>query len=307
MSQSSSAKMDNGGPIPHKDDDDSESVKSIDCDAIMEKLDTLVNAVSEVTDRLKDNEARVEKLTYRFSKMAATPGSSGKHSTHKFSTASASRFESEDSPSTDTSGNDGLEYTELQSAYVQIRDSLQKVILPNRMSMGDTGPSVKGDARRTLAIIRRAAGYTTTMLKLMKVSSEKDVPVESDWDLLYTCLLTLHKTLQSEQTSAVFEGSGVPPETLQLYKFLSKNSNISRSDTLALENATRLSTAISMAKGQSRQDFQQQRRGNSFGGRYNSFRGRGGSNFRGAGRGRENSTQPDYFDNAVASASAGKP
>jgi hypothetical protein len=166
------------------------------------------------------------------------------------------------------------------------------------MSFGDTGPNVKGDARRTLAIIRRAGGYTTTMLKLMKVVTEKDTLGESDWDLMYTCILTLHKTLQSEQTSAVFEGSGVPPETLQLYKFLSKNLNISRSDTLALENATRLSTAICMAKGQSRQDY---------GGRFNNFRGRGNSNFRGAGRGGGNSSEPDYFDSTVASASAGKP
>jgi hypothetical protein len=169
----------------------------------------------------------------------------------------------------------------LQGAYIQIRDSVNKIVLPSRLSIGDTGPNVRGEARKSLNFVRKCAGYTQTMLRVMKSVSDKAEAEEGDWDSLYTCIAALHRLLQAEQVVCVYEGSGVPSETVQLYRFPSKNSAISTADTVALENATRLTTAINLAKGQSKSDGNNSR-GNFGGRRFNgNFRGRGGFNSRG--------------------------
>jgi hypothetical protein len=98
---------------PQKGDDESDGTKSVDGDALMERLDTLVSAVSEITDRLKDNEERVDRLSTRFSKMAAVPDLAGKSPKSKHLTASAYMFGSEESPSSDKVGRDGAEFHEL--------------------------------------------------------------------------------------------------------------------------------------------------------------------------------------------------
>jgi hypothetical protein len=181
-------------------------------------------------------------------------------------------------PIADSSGFDGVsEMSALQGAFTQIRDSVQKVVLPTKFAMTEYGPGIKPEYRKTLALIRKTSSFTTTMLKLMKLSGEKPHPSESDWDLMYTCLITLHKTIQSEQIGAIFEGKGVPDDTMTMYRFLSKNSAIDRSETIALENATRLTSAIHEAKKQGKSNDTSQR-GGYRGNRFNSnFRGRGGN------------------------------
>ena len=47
----------NGHTSDRKSEDDAGSTKSLDGEAILEKLDILVSAVTEITDCLKDNEA----------------------------------------------------------------------------------------------------------------------------------------------------------------------------------------------------------------------------------------------------------
>jgi hypothetical protein len=202
----------------------------------------------------------------------------------------------------------------LNGAYTQLRDSVQKIVLPAKMSMGDIGPSVKGDSRRMLAFVRRTAGYSTTLLKVLKQVSSKPVPEESDWDSVFTVALALHKTLLAEQTTTVFEGSGVPQETLSMYRFLSKNFSISSSETLALENAASLTTSINLSKNSLGSEFARGRRGNFPGGRSGGYSGsnQGGGHgfnnnfFRGSNRGGYQQS-PDYFDSTVTAVSNSKP
>ena len=183
---------------------------------------------------------------------------------------------------------------------------MQKVVLPPKLTVGDVGPNVKGKSRKMLAFVRKSAGYTTTTLKVIKIIADKDRPDEADIDMIYTCVLVLHRNFLSEQTNTVFEGSGVPQETLMLYKFLSKNSTISLDETMALENATRLSTAINMAKAQGTSDQNYRRGGNRnrFG---NNSRGRGNYYRGGASKDSTPTGAKDYFDSALSSAASGKP
>jgi len=181
------------------------------------------------------------------------------------------------------------------------------------MSVGDVNPSVKGESRRMLAFVRRTAGYSTTLLKVLKQVSSKPSPDESDWDSVFTVALALHKLLLAEQTTTVFEGSGVPPETLSMYRFLSKNSSISTAETQALENAARLTTAINLSKNSSGSEFSRGRRGNYSGNRSNysnsgqrGGRGYGSNFFRGSNRGGFQQS-PDYFDSTVTAAANTKP
>jgi hypothetical protein len=139
----------------------------------------------------------------------------------------------------------------------------------------------------------------------MKLSGDKPHPSESDWDLMYTCLVTLHKTIQSEQIGAIFEGKGVPDDMMTMYRFLSKNSAIDRAETIALENATRLTSAIHEAKKQGKSSDSSQRggyRGNKFN---NNFLGRGGN--RNFSKNSNQNSDSDFFDKSVSAAASGKP
>jgi hypothetical protein len=219
-------------------------------------------------------------------------------------------------PADDEFGSSGFfESPTLMGSYTQLRDSVQKVTLPAKMSFGDVGPNVKGDSRRMLTFVRKLAGYSSTLLKVLKVVSSRPSPEEADWDSVFTIALAMHKVLLSEQTVTVFEGSGVPQETLSMFRFLSKNSAISASETLALENAARLTTAINMSKAHAGPDTQRGRRGgfsgNRFGNNQGGFTPRGGrgyfnnSSYRGS-RG-DYRQSPDYFDSTLSAAAAAKP
>ena len=257
--------------------------------------------------RMEKYEDSMEKLQASVSKMAKAGFRAGvPTSTKTSSSAEHNKDDFAGSPSDDLKEHDGdLESSELHGAYVQIRDSVQKVQLPPRLSLGDTGPSVRGEARKMVTFIRKCAGFTTTMLKVFKSVSDKIETEEADWDSLFTCVTALHRTFQSEQTASIFEGSGVPTDTLQLYRFLAKNTSITDQEARALENATRLSTAINMAKasGSGNNNYQRGRGNRRFD---SSFRGRGG-NFRGFNRGSQGQGSSDYFDSAVASTSSAKP
>jgi hypothetical protein len=288
-------------------------------DLILHRMDLMRGAVDETCTRIKTVEDGLVSVRLDMVKMAATGIDAG---TRPFSLGSniltsqmgESHYNAKDVPTDDDFGNSGyFDSSTLNGAYTQLRDSVQKVVLPAKMAMGDIRPSVKGDSRRMLAFVRRTAGFSTTLLKVLKQVSTKPTPEESDWDSVFTVALALHKTLLAEQTATVFEGSGVPPETLAMYRFLSKNTSISAAETLALENAARLTTAINISKNNSGSEFSRGRRGNYSGGRSggnSGFHQRGGrgfnNNFRGSGRGRYQQS-PDYFDSTITAASNSKP
>ena len=122
----------------------------------------------------------MDKLSLRFSKMAAKPKDAGISAKLRNLAAMASKHESDESPSPDNiePGWCLVLCLHTNSRFVAENNSSKQIVV-------DTVPSVKGDARKTLAIIRRAAGYTTTMLKLMKVVSDKDAIDEDNWDIMY--------------------------------------------------------------------------------------------------------------------------
>jgi hypothetical protein len=289
-------------------------------DLILHRMDLMRGAVDETCVRIKVVEDGLSTVRTDLDKMAATSkdagiGSFSYGANLLTSDLGATPYNIRDVPTDDEFGSSGFfDSSTLNGAYTQLRDSVQKIVLPAKMSMGDVGPSVKGDSRRMLAFVRRTAGYSTTLLKVLKQVSSKPTPDESDWDSVFTVALALHKTLLAEQTTTVFEGSGVPPETLSMYRFLSKNSSISANETMALENAARLTTAINLSKNTSGSEFHRGRGGRFSGGRnggYSNFNQRGGrgfnSNFsRGSHRGGYQQS-PDYFDSTVAAASNTKP
>ena len=287
-------------------------------DLILHRMDLMRGAVDETCTRLKAVEGELASVRTEMDKMAATGDDAGIRPFNLGSnllTSDLGTTRVKDVPTEEDFGCSGFfDSSTLCGAYTQLRDSVQKVQLPAKMSIGDVGPSVKGDSRRMLAFVRRTAGYSTTLLKVLKQVSGKAVPDELDWDSVFTVALALHKTLLAEQTATVFEGSGVPPETLSMYRFLSKNTSISPAETMALENAARLTTAINLSKNSSGSEFSRARRGNYSGGRsggnsgYQHRGGRGFNNnfFRGSGRG-NNQASPDYFDSTVTAASNSKP
>jgi hypothetical protein len=287
----------------------SDSEESDDGAIILERLDAMRSSVDENSRRMRGYEESLDRLVRTVEKMAAVRiDSMPRPSSRDFPSRITPRKGDTEPPVDDRLGDGGdLDAAVLQGAFVQVRDSVAKVVLPARMSMGDTGPNVRGDSRKMLNFIRKCGTYTTTVLKVMKSAGEKAEPEESDWDTVYTCVASLHRQLQAEQTACVFEGSGVPSDTLQLYRFLSRNSTIGKHETQALENASRLSAAIHMSKTNVKQDGQNQRggfRGRRFG---DNYRGRGQSNFRGYNRGSSNRDSGDYFENVVTSTASGKP
>jgi hypothetical protein len=315
---SSSVKMslENNGQTPRR----TSEMGDERLDLILHRMDLMRGAVDETCVRIKTVENGLLTVRTDLDKMAATNRGSGMHPFSSGSNIMTSDLGGtpgniRDVPTDDDFGTSGyFDSTTLNGAYTQLRDSVQKVVLPAKMSMGDIGPNVKGDARRMLAFVRRTAGYSTTLLKVLKQVSGKPTPEESDWDSVFTIALALHKTLLAEQTTTVFEGSGVPQETLSMYRFLSKNASISASETMALENAARLTTAINMSKNNSGSDYHRGRGGRFSGSRtggFSNFNQRGGrgynNNFtRGSGRGGYQQTS-DYFDSTVTAASVAKP
>ena len=287
-------------------------------DLILHRMDLMRGAVDETCTRIKALETGLSSVRSDLDKMAAGTSAGSRpalfSATPLASDIGSTPFNVNDVPTDDDFGTSGyFDSPTLNGAYTQLRDSVQKVVLPARMSMGDVGPNVKGDSRRMLAFVRRTAGYSTTMLKVLKQVSSKSSPEESDWDAVFTVTLALHRLLLAEQTTTVFEGSGVPPETLSMYRFLSKNSSISSVETQALENAARLTTAINLSKNSSGSEFSRGRRGNFSGNRSNysntgqrGGRGFGNNFFRGSNRG-GNQQSTDYFDSTVNAATSPKP
>jgi hypothetical protein len=284
---------------------------------LLDRMDFVKDAVKDNSSKLQNFDGALKLLSERVDKMADDAGpavardtdqTSAKQITDRTARVVRSFLHSVDhdgeSPTEDALDTDGsVGMSLLQGAYTQIRDSVQKVILPANLSMGDTGPNVKGESRKMMAFIRKTGGYTSTMLKIIQLVNDKDTPELADWDILYTCVLALHRLVLAEQTFTVYEGNGLPADTLNMYRFFSKNSFISKQETQALENATRVTSAINDAKKSARSMDNTSRRG-GFNGRFNT-RGRGNF-FRGAGRDQK-SAGNDFFDSTVTAASSSKP
>jgi hypothetical protein len=251
------------------------------------RMDTLNDSVSELVDRQKSAEAKInagERGGERVQKRDDEAGKldqAGKLPTTVNNTESLADYS---------------ETSELQGAYTAIKDSVVKVILPPHLTLGDIGAPAKGaDTKKQMALIRKSGGYVTTAMKVLKTVSSRGNVLETDRDTTYTVLLAHFRMLQSEQSVCVVEGTGVTADCVRMYRFLSKNPCFSQTETIAMENAARMSVAASLAQKTepTRGGHGRGYGGGRFGGRFNN---RGGGNQRGYGAQGGNR---DAFDNAV--------
>jgi hypothetical protein len=186
------------GKLTGKEQSKSDSDESDDGAIILERLDVMRAAIEENTRRMRGYEDSLDRLVRTVDKMASLKMRDRTPTDINKSEPTPRKEGFAEPPTEDQLGNDGdLDAAVLHGAFVQIRDSVAKTVLPARLSMGDTGPNVRGESRKMLNFIRKCAGYTSTMLRVMKMTGEKAEPEEADWDILFTCISALHKQFQS--------------------------------------------------------------------------------------------------------------
>ena len=138
---------------------------------------------------------------------------------------------------------------------------------------------------------------------MLKQIEDKGTIADSDLENLCVTLTAHMQMLQSEHTVNIVEGTGVSRETVSMFRFLSKNSNFTSADTIALENATRISLAANLTQKQDNNNSGYRRGG---GNRFQSrghYNGNNRYNGRGGYHGNNNRNNSDAFDNSVNSGS----
>ena len=158
-----------------------------------------------------------------------------------------------------------------------IKESLQRVKLPNELRLIDSKAGIPKEAQPTLAIISKSARFVETALKIVSDS-------EFEVDDLFTVLKANINFLQSEYTALIVEGQ-FDQETAKLYKCLEKNSAMFSDEALG---HLRVAAEISTAKNRARRGTGFQTRGD-----------RGFRSFRGGARGDRGgfSRRPFGYDN----------
>ena len=181
--------------------------------------------------------------------------------------------------------------------YSSIKDSVARIKLPAELLLPESGLVIKpGEAKNRLAFVKKASSFTTTTLKVLKEVGDRGSVNGQDLDNILACLTAQQHMFQIEQNLCVVEGTGVSKDTLQLYKFISKNPTFGHADAQALESACR----ITLATGQTSNGNRGSRGGHS------SFRGNGrfrgnSSNQRG---GRYNNNSDRFQSNLSNNSSA---
>ena len=165
--------------------------------------------------------------------------------------------------------------------------------------MGEAGAPVKGDSRKTVALLRKSAAYPATGLRILKNIVDKETVDIQDLNNLFVVFAAQYKLFQTEQTMAMVEGTGVSKDCVNMFRFLSKNPAFTASDTVAFENATRISVAASMEKCAER-GYGGQFRGR---GRINSRFGRSGRGYRDHNSSQNSERFGDKFASSVENSS----
>lgn len=164
-----------------------------------------------------------------------------------------------------------------------VRDRVKSVGLPGHLVLPST-QGIKVADRKRAAVLRNAAGYTTTCMKLIKQWENKQVQ-DQDVEDLFCVLCTQMRQLQVELNEIVLE-SNAPKLTMDYFRYLSSNNTaLSPSDYHNFEMACNWTVASQRAA-------ETDRRGRP------PFRGR--SNFRGYNRGfRGRYSQPSRMDDIL--------
>ena len=111
----------------------------------------------------------------------------------------------------------GTEPTNYQREFECIRDSLNKVKLPNEFKLLESKTGIKREDQSMYSSITKSARYTETCLKLL--ASFEETVTADDLGQLYTVLVAHMNFLQSEYTGLVVKGQ-FDRETASLFKCL---------------------------------------------------------------------------------------
>lgn len=219
-------------------EDDNLNVSGSALDRLLSKITDLQASVQSLAIEQAANSEKIAQIQTGSFGSAIASGSAVASGSSGSSNPNQDINESPGTPVvTDTRDNNQADYT-------AIKDSVSKVVLPSGLVIGDSNISLKGEARGKVALIKKSAGYVQTVLKLLKNIGESGQVTESDVDNLYVCASAHVHMLQEENKLAVIEGTGVPKDCVQMFRFLAKNPSFTPHDTQALENATRISLAV---------------------------------------------------------------
>ena len=178
-------------------------------------------------------------------------------------------------------GPESISPSEVEREFLQIKDSLNKITLPNECKVFDGKQGIARENQGTLTVISKCARYTESALKQMSVLkvNDQDINIQK----LYSILFAQINFLQSEY-AALLVKSKFDSDTSNLFKCLEKNSS-----ALAGKSLDNLKVAAEITAAKQRFDTSQTR----------PYFGRGNFRGRGSGRGffpRRGYRQYDNFD-----------
>lgn len=136
--------------------------------------------------------------------------------------------------------------SDIQREYECIKDSLNKVILPNELKLLEAKTGIKREDQPHLLALGKSARYSETCLKLL--STFDDSANVQDLTQIYTVLVAHINFLQSEYAGLVVKGQ-FDKDTASLFKCLERNTNQFTSESLDnLKTAAEISAAKSRFK-----------------------------------------------------------
>lgn len=194
----------------------------------------------------------------------------------------------------------GDAYCEANARYLNIRDSVSSILLPNKFSLGEGGFPCDVHAKKTVTAVRKVGSIIQTSLKVLKTIEANQEISDPAFELLYSCLFAAHMQVRQEQKFAIVEGSDLPPKGVKYWKFFKTNNGLfDDDDKKAFSDASQFCRTADEASST-------KPAGGSGGGN------RGRSSYRGKGKGQKgrgynkHTTDSDVFEKAVDSASNNK-
>jgi hypothetical protein len=132
---------------------------------------------------------------------------------------------------------------DVQDEYRAIKDSFQRVRLPNDFKIDDTKQGIKRTEQSKCTIINRCAGFTETLMKILLTVRPGSTFTEDLWSDLFTVAEAQIRYLQEER-ALVLVNSSLGDNVATLYRSFRRNTSAFPSDALdALNAAVSLSAA----------------------------------------------------------------
>ena len=210
--------------------------------AVLQSLETIQVSLNNLQVEQETCRSRIERLERKSQKQGRS-----------FEVETESREHSEIPPagrlgvgaelSPSNTDNTGTKTPDFQREYESIRDSLNRVRLPNSLKLLESKTGIKREDQSMFQSVSKSARYTETCLKLL-ASFDEEVSA-NDMGQLYNVLAAHMNFLQSEYTSLVVKGQ-FDKETATLFKCLEKHSSNFKGESLDnLKTAAEISAARS--------------------------------------------------------------